>query len=78
MVRGWSHWTNQGTFRIEPVILAMSWHFVLWFNDKNLGTYSYPHTAAESISQGKHDEGLGFDASRLGVPSNFEQWNGYK
>jgi hypothetical protein len=76
--RNYSHWTNIGTFRIEPVTLGGSWHVVLWFNDANLGTYSYPETAAESISDGKHDHILGFEASRLGVPRSPDSWNGFR
>jgi hypothetical protein len=72
------HWTNEGTFRIEPVILGGSWHAELWFNDVKLGTYSRDITAAESISDGKHDQVLGFEVSRLNVPRSPEDWNGFR
>jgi hypothetical protein len=72
------HWTKLGTFRIEPVVLGGSWHYVLWCGETNLGPYSYPWTAAASVGEGKHDRTLGFDASTLGVPPDLRAWNGFK
>lgn len=81
MAGGWSHWTPEGTFKIEPVILGGSWHYRLWFNKNDLisdlGVYSYASTAAESIGQGNHDQALGFAASKLGVPVLLKDWNGF-
>ena len=74
----WHHWTNRGTFKIEPKVLGGSWHVELWFGDQRLATYSYIQSAAESISRGDHDEALGFPASMLGVPSDFKKWNGFR
>ncbi len=76
-----SHWTSDGTFKIELVILGGSDHYQLWFNKDdlsiNLGVYSYPFTAAESIGRGDHDQALGFAASKLGVPAALKDWNGF-
>lgn len=73
----WKHWTKQGTFRINAAILGGSWHFILSLNDKQIGTYSYLFSAAESIGRGDHDQELGFPASRLDVPTNPESWNDF-
>jgi hypothetical protein len=73
----WQHWTKHGTFKIEPVSLLGTVHFVLWCGELNLGTYSYPQTAAKSIGDGKHDKELGVNASTLGVPSRISEWNGF-
>lgn len=74
----WTHWTNKGVFKIVPVMLGGSPHSELWFNDRRRGTYSYVYTAAESISRGEHDQALGFEASKLGVPVMAGDWNGFK
>ncbi len=81
-MKNWvSHWTSDGTFKIELVILGGSDHYQLWFNKDdlsiNLGVYSYPFTAAESIGRGDHDQALGFAASKLGVPAALKDWNGF-
>lgn len=73
-----THWTKEGTFKIEWVILGGSWHYRLWCNTTDLGVYSYPFTAAESIGLGKHDQALGFSASSLGVPPAISDWNGFR
>jgi hypothetical protein len=70
------HWTAKGRFKIEPEILAESLFFQLWFNDKKLGTYMYPQTAAEELHDGKHDDVLGFSAKETDVPSSLDDWNG--
>lgn len=85
---GWSHWTSEGAFKIAPKMLGGSWHFELWFKERTiddkvaketcLGTYSYPSTAAESISAGKHDQELGFRASAVSVPTDPQEWNNLK
>lgn len=82
---GWSHWTREGTFKIAPKMLGGSWHFELWFKEKVandrvakdifLATYSFPSTAAQSISEGEHDQALGFLASALFVPKDHGEWN---
>lgn len=76
-MKGWSHWTPEGTFKIEPVILGGSWHYQLRFKGALLATYSYASTAAESIGNGEHDQALGFAASKLSVPSSPQGWNGF-
>jgi hypothetical protein len=73
-----SHRTRSGTFKIELRVLEGSDHYILWFNDKELGAYSFAPTAAASISGGKHDQVLGFEASKLGVPASLALWNGLK
>ncbi len=75
-MKAWTHWTREGTFRIEPVILSGSWFYKLWLNKVDLGVYGYAFTAAASINQGAHDEALGFGASKLGVPAAVKDWNG--
>ena len=74
----WTHWTNKGTFKIVPVMLGGSPHCELWLNETRLGTYSYVFTASASISNGEHDQTLGFEASKLGVPESAADWNGFK
>lgn len=69
-----SHWTREGTFTIRPKILRGLLFWELWFNKIRLGTYNFRLTAAESISEGKHDQELGFKASALGVPSDPDKW----
>jgi hypothetical protein len=76
--RNYSQRTKLGTFRIELVILRGSWLIILWFTDTRLGTYNLPSTAAKSISDGKHDQILGFEAATLGVPRSPEDWNGLR
>lgn len=78
MTGGWSHWTKEGTFRIEYVNLAGSTACKLSFNNIELGIYLYPSTAAESVSRGHHDHALGFKASALSVPNWLDEWNGFK
>jgi hypothetical protein len=41
-----------------------------------LGLYLSPLTAAESISEGQHDQMLGLAGSSLGIPVTVEDWNG--
>lgn len=72
--RDLSHWTNEGTFRITPKLLMGELFWELWFREIRLGTYNYLSTAAESVSEGKHDQELGFKASALGVPSDPDKW----
>jgi hypothetical protein len=78
--RAWSksHKTRSGTFRIEHRVLEASDHYILWFDDKELGTYGFAPAAATSISDGTHDQILGLEASRLGVPVSLALWNGSK
>jgi hypothetical protein len=49
---------------------------VLSFETTELGTYSFAPMAAASISAGEHDGLLGFQASKLGVSSNLQDWVG--
>jgi hypothetical protein len=78
--RAWSksHPTRSGTFKIEHRVLEGSDHYILWFDDKELGSYSFAPAAAASISAGKHDQILGLEASKLGVPASLALWNGSK
>jgi hypothetical protein len=73
-----SHWTSDGTFRITPKILGGSLFCELWFKEIKLGTYNLPSTAAKSLSEGKHNQEIGFKASALGVPSDPDKWNGFR
>ena len=70
-----THWTNKGVFKIEAVTLRGDPYFELRCNDRYLGIYVYPWTAAESISKGEHDQSLGFKASELNVPVLAKDWN---
>lgn len=63
---------------ITPKPLRGMLFFELWFKEINLGTYNFRSIAAESISEGKHDQELGFKASALGVPSDPNKWNGFR
>jgi hypothetical protein len=76
--RAWtkSHQTRSGTFKIEHRVLEGSDRYILWFDDKELGAYGFAPAAAASISEGKHDQILGLEASRLGVPLSLALWNG--
>lgn len=74
-MKGWAFWTKRGTFRIEPIVLVGSWNCYLWFNDQYLGVYSFAETAAKSISFGHHDQILEFQASKLGVTPNLNEWS---
>jgi hypothetical protein len=73
-----SHRIRNGAFKIEHRVLEGSDRYILWFDDKELGTYNFAPAAAASISQGKHDQILGFEASKLGVPAPLALWNGFK
>lgn len=59
-------------------MLGTSVYADLWFKDMWLGTYVHANTAAESISKGEHDAAIGLKASALGVPADFEKWNGLR
>jgi hypothetical protein len=78
--RAWSksHQTRNGTFKIEHRVLEGSDHYILWFDDKELGAYGFAPAAAASISDGTHDHILGLKASTLGVPASLALWNGSK
>jgi hypothetical protein len=77
---GWSYRTDQGTFLIEQDFVAGSLVFRLSHEKDQaksyLGLYLNPLIAAGSISEGQHDEKLGFAAASLNVPSAVEDWNG--
>jgi hypothetical protein len=73
-----SHRTRSGTFKIEHCVLDGSDHYILWFDEKELGAYSFAPAAAVSVSEGKHDQILGLEASKLGVPASLALWNGSK
>jgi len=77
-LREWTHWTNQGTFRIEGTTMLGDVVFVLWLGQAHLGTYLRSGTAAASIASGEHDQILGFKASALNVPADPEAWNGFR
>jgi hypothetical protein len=77
-MKSWSHWTREGVFKIEPIVLGGSLHFRLWCGDTDLKVYMRPSTAARSISEGAHDQTLGFAASGLGVPASPDDWNGFR
>lgn len=83
-LRSFSHWTREGTFQIHPISLGGSLLYRLWFEKDgrfiNLGPYSNPLTAAESISLGEHDydPALWFVASQLGIPPSPWGWNGLR
>jgi len=77
-LKEWRHWTPNGTFRIETVILLGSPNYLLWFNQVELAVYELPGEAAKSISSGEHDKTLGIPASALSVPESPEEWNGFK
>jgi hypothetical protein len=68
--RAWSksHRTRSGVFKIEHRVLEGSDHYILWFNDKELGAYSFAPAAAASISEGEHDQILGLEASQARCP----------
>lgn len=72
------HWTNRGTFRIEPKILAASLWCALVFKDRELATFEKPWTAAERLHAGDFDVALGFSAAEAGVPADWEKWNGLR
>jgi hypothetical protein len=72
----WTHWTREGTVKIETVILLGALHFRLWFGETDLGVYLSLITAATSIGEGKHDQRLGLAVSRLEVPPSPNDWNG--
>jgi hypothetical protein len=72
------HWTSEGTFRITPKVMHRMLFFELWFKEINLGTYEFRSTAAESISEGKHDQEIGLKLSALGVPSDPDKWSGFR
>jgi hypothetical protein len=72
----WTHWTREGTLKIEPVKLLGALHFRLWFGETDLGVYLSLFTAAASIGEGKHDQRLGLMVSRLDVPPSPNDWNG--
>ena len=77
-IEGWSHWTKEGTFKITRTTMAKSLFYKFFFMDVDLGLYCTHLKAAESISEGKHDQQLGFKASSLGVPSDPDKWNGFR
>jgi hypothetical protein len=66
---GWSYRTDQGAFFIEQDFVAGSLVFRLSHEkdqaNSYLGLYLQPLTAARSISEGQHDEKLGFLGRRL-------------
>ncbi len=70
-----SHRTRSGTFKIEQRVVDGSDHYILWFNDRELGSYGFAPAASASISEGKHDQILGFEASKLGVPASLALWS---
>ncbi len=70
------HWTAKGRFKIEPESIGGSILFQLWFNDRNLGNYLYPQTAADELHDGKHDNALGFSPKEANVPPSLDDWNG--
>jgi hypothetical protein len=78
--RAWSksHRARSGVFKIEHRVLEGSDRYILWFDEKELGAYSFAPAAAASICEGKHDQILGFEASKLGVPASLALWNGSK
>ncbi len=70
------HWTPKGTFKITRKTLQGSWFYDLWFRETYLGMYCFLPTAAQSISEGVHDQKIGLQVSALGVPSDPDKWNG--
>jgi hypothetical protein len=70
-----SHRTRSGTFKIEHCVLDGSDRYILWFNERELASYDLAPAAAGSISEGKHDHILGFEASKLGVPTSLALWS---
>jgi hypothetical protein len=76
----WSYSTEQGTFLIEKDFVAGSLVFRLSHEKHQaksyLGLYLSPLVAAASISEGQHDDNLGFAGSSLAVPLSVEDWNG--
>lgn len=74
----WRHWTRRGSFRIERGFAAGSETFTLFLNDRCIGPYLNPFSAAIALSYGELDEEIGFDTEDLEIPWNIHEWNGFK